>query len=194
MSSEKALKSPGYVNQESQVHYEKVVCQYANWFCHWIESSKMPVPESMLDVGCRSGASTLNFMQALPSTRVVGIDVEPEFIMEARERGAMVLEQDVQTVDEMGQRFDYVFASQVLEHVEDPAKAIRALHQCVELAMFVGVPMESEGSFRDNESHHVRFDEWGWLELFKEDWRPRNLWYDIRTNYLNFVVVKKGVM
>ncbi len=188
------IKAPTFKDDCNRQGYEKLTCQYGNWFKHWIEASKMPRPASILDVGCRSGASTLNFMQSMPGAEVIGIDIEPDFVMEACERGALVREQDVQTVDEMGMQFDYAFVSQVLEHVPDPVKAIAALGRCVRLAMFVGVPMESEDSFRINDSHLVRMeDEWAWLELFKDEWLPRNVWFDIRMSYLNFVVIKREV-
>lgn len=191
----KEIKAPTFKDDCNRQGYEKLACEYGNWFKHWIESSKMPRPTSILDVGCRSGASTLNFLQSMPGAEVIGIDIEPDFVMEACERGALVRVQDVQTVDEMGIQFDYAFVSQVLEHVPDPVKAIKALGRCVRLAMFVSVPIESEDSFRINDSHLVRMeDEWAWLELFKEEWLPMNVWFDIRMSYLNFAVIKRGIV
>lgn len=182
-----------FSSPETQMGYEDLARQYASWFLQWIATSGSSKPTSILDVGCRTGASTQVFSSMLPKANVMGVDVVPEAVDEAQANGVNALVCDVQELDKLGMTFDYAFVSQVLEHVPDLSKAIDALETVVSRGMFVGVPLESKESFDSNDKHHHWGDTWWWMEHFKEKWNLVHLFYDHRVKYLNLVIMKKKV-
>lgn len=54
---------------------------------------------------------------------VVGLDIDPEGVAHAERHGYRLTEGDCQEVD-LGRRFDVIVMSDVIEHVEDPSRAV----------------------------------------------------------------------
>jgi ubiquinone/menaquinone biosynthesis C-methylase UbiE len=89
---------------------------------------------SLLDVGCGPGTITLDLGRRVAPGRVVGVDVSPEVIAEARHDGA---EQGMDGVEFLAGDFreldrgpfDVVHAHQVLQHLSDPMDALRAMRR-----------------------------------------------------------------
>src|SRR3954471_11847734 len=87
----------------------------------------------VLDVGCGPGTITVDLAERVAPGRVVGLDVSPDPLDEAR---ALAAARDVQVTFEVGDvyalaaddgSFDVVHAHQVLQHLTDPVAALREM-------------------------------------------------------------------
>jgi ubiquinone/menaquinone biosynthesis C-methylase UbiE len=102
--------------------------------------------DSLLDVGCGPGTLTVDLARQVVPGRVVGVDVSPEVVEEAREHArrqgegldVSFLAADFRTLATGGRDgaggaggFDVVHAHQVLQHLRDPVGALRDMARLV---------------------------------------------------------------
>jgi 2-polyprenyl-3-methyl-5-hydroxy-6-metoxy-1,4-benzoquinol methylase len=106
-------------------------------------------PSSVLDVGCGEGVLTEQWARRLypsPPTRVVGVDLEdPKLAAEwaTRERPNLRFSPMVVEQLEFGDNeFDLVAATEVLEHVEQPERALAEMARVAAGWLLVSVPHE----------------------------------------------------
>jgi 2-polyprenyl-3-methyl-5-hydroxy-6-metoxy-1,4-benzoquinol methylase len=103
-------------------------------------------PASVLDVGCGEGVLTEQWAWRLGSGRVVGIDFDdPKLTAEwaARERPNLEFRPMlVETLDFADDEFELVAATEVLEHVEDPDRALAEMARVASRFLLVSVPHE----------------------------------------------------
>jgi SAM-dependent methyltransferase len=116
---------------------------FFNWrssqYCDYL--TLMPVTgfqgRTVLDYGCGPGHDLVGFAVHSPGVQLVGLDVSPTSLHQARERlklhGA---EADLRHIDEQDIRLpletasiDYIHCSGVLHHVPDPVKVLRELRR-----------------------------------------------------------------
>jgi 2-polyprenyl-3-methyl-5-hydroxy-6-metoxy-1,4-benzoquinol methylase len=104
--------------------------------------------ESILDVGCGEGFVTEAVVAAEPDARVTGVDLDADAVGAAKRRcpGAAFEVGDVLALPFADASFDLVLCCEVLEHVEDPSRALREL--CRVSAGFVLVSVPHEPWFR----------------------------------------------
>ena len=81
----------------------------------------------LLDVGCGPGTLTVDLARRVAPGRVVGVDVSPEVVEEARRLGGDAVAFEVGDFRTIEGRFDVVHAHQVLQHLTDPVGALRAM-------------------------------------------------------------------
>jgi 2-polyprenyl-3-methyl-5-hydroxy-6-metoxy-1,4-benzoquinol methylase len=107
-------------------------------------------PSSVLDVGCGEGILTAQWARRLPpppAGRIVGIDLDdPKLNAEwaAREAHAN-LEFRSMTVERLqfaDDEFDLVAATEVLEHVDEPRRAVAEMARVASRWLLVSVPHE----------------------------------------------------
>ena len=86
----------------------------------------------ILDIGCGPGTITADLAALVPQGSVIGIDLSPEVIEEARsmaaKRSMKNISFEVGDAHEIGfpdHKFDVVHAHQVLQHISDPVQALR---------------------------------------------------------------------
>ena len=103
-------------------------------------------PASVLDVGCGEGVLTEQWAWRLGSGRVVGIDLDdPKLRSEwtARERPNLEFRPMlVETLAFGEDEFELVAATEVLEHVEDPRRALAEMARVASRWLLVSVPHE----------------------------------------------------
>jgi 2-polyprenyl-3-methyl-5-hydroxy-6-metoxy-1,4-benzoquinol methylase len=107
-------------------------------------------PSSVLDVGCGEGILTTQWAQRLPPApagRIVGIDLEdPKLTAEwaAREPHANLhfRPMTVEHLQFADDEFELVAATEVLEHVEDPRRAVAEMARVASRWLLVSVPHE----------------------------------------------------
>ena len=97
---------------------------------------------SVLEVGCGEGHMTAKLARFFPGARVVGSDLSPTIVAEARGRYPGLVFEEQSIYDVGGEAFDLVVACEVLEHLEDPARALDAIARAARAHLFVSVPRE----------------------------------------------------
>jgi SAM-dependent methyltransferase len=88
----------------------------------------------VLDVGCGPGTITAGLADRVPQGHVTGIDAAREIIEQARReagdrRNLTFATGDVYALDYPDDSFDVVHAHQVLQHLNDPVRALREMRR-----------------------------------------------------------------
>ena len=103
-------------------------------------------PESVLDVGCGEGVLTHRWAQRLGDRPVVGTDLDdPKLRAEWETRRRPNLEfcaTPVQRLPFADDEFDLAAAIEVLEHVQDPERAVAEMARVARRHLLVSVPRE----------------------------------------------------
>jgi 2-polyprenyl-3-methyl-5-hydroxy-6-metoxy-1,4-benzoquinol methylase len=99
-------------------------------------------PESLLDVGCGEGVLTERWARELAPARVVGVDAADLGGAWARRPAASFAVADAQALPFADGGFDLVAAIELLEHVEDPVRALAELARVAGSHLLVSVPRE----------------------------------------------------
>jgi ubiquinone/menaquinone biosynthesis C-methylase UbiE len=103
-------------------------------------------PASILDVGCGEGVLTEQWAQRIAPGRVVGIDLEdPKLAAEwsGRQRPNLAFTpMEVERLTFADGEFDLVAATEVLEHVTDPERALAEMARVAGRHLLVSVPHE----------------------------------------------------
>ncbi|HWE34155.1 MAG TPA: class I SAM-dependent methyltransferase [Solirubrobacteraceae bacterium] len=105
-------------------------------------------PRSVLDLGCGEGVLTFQWAERLGAARVVGIDLDdPKLRAEwaTRERSNLefvAVQGDPLPLAFADGEFDLVAATEVLEHVPDPAATVAEMARVARTHLLVSVPRE----------------------------------------------------
>ena len=94
---------------------------------------KLRFGDKLLDVGCGPGSITKGFRKYVgPGGRVVGVDLEPNVLVEAKRavgEDAEILQADAYALPFAEGEFDVAHAHQVLQHVADPVGVLREMRR-----------------------------------------------------------------
>lgn len=99
----------------------------------------------VLEVGCGAGYSSFNLRQALPAgVGFIGSDVGASLLRKARLRnpGTDFVRQSVYGLALPDKSVDVLVMLEVLEHLEDPARALAEVHRVARKAVVVSTPRE----------------------------------------------------
>jgi SAM-dependent methyltransferase len=99
-------------------------------------------PRSLLDVGCGEGVLTAEWARALPSTPVLGVDVEDVVRAAARPNLRFATIAPVPPLAWADGEWDLVSAIESLEHMHDPEGAVAEMARCARRHLLVSVPRE----------------------------------------------------
>lgn len=128
-------------------------------FSQVIASCGVPAGARILDAGSGTGAN-LRLLSALGFTRVTGLDLSPEAIRHCAEKGLGRVElADVCALPFPDGSFDLVLATDIIEHVEDDALALRELRRVMKPGghLLLTVPtFQILWGLQDDVSHHKR--------------------------------------
>ncbi len=95
-----------------------------------------PPGSRVLEAGCGVGAQTVTLAENSPQAQITSIDISQASVAQARERvreaghhNVHVEQGDIFDLAYEPETFDHVFVCFVLEHLNDPAKALRRLRR-----------------------------------------------------------------
>ncbi|MEV6794355.1 methyltransferase domain-containing protein [Streptomyces sp. NPDC051320] len=125
----------------------------------------------ILDIGCGPGTITADLAELVPDGRVVGVDMAPAILEQAR---ALAAERsltntdfavaDVHALDYPDDSFCVVHAHQVLQHVGDPVQALREMRRVTKPGGIIAVRDGDYGAFTWSPAS-PGLDRW--LELYR---------------------------
>lgn len=98
--------------------------------------------ENVLDVGCGEGRGLVALNNLGFSKRnLIGIDIAPEKIKAARDRGFLVLDEDFHVLKQIPDNyFEYVYSSHTLEHAYNLELAFKSLLRVCKNTFYFIVP------------------------------------------------------
>jgi len=101
-------------------------------------------PRRVLEVGCGEGIVLASLAARLPGTRFDGLELDEMALEQARVRcpGAKLVRGDACELPFGDQSFDLVVCLEVLEHLPEPARALRELRRVARGGCLLSVPHE----------------------------------------------------
>ncbi|MCD4793730.1 MAG: class I SAM-dependent methyltransferase [Bacteroidales bacterium] len=99
----------------------------------------------ILELGCGEGLLACEIKKLFPNFNYTGLDINDEIISEAR-KTCPDTKFEVGSIYELKEyyqeKFDYVIVSEVLEHIEEPLKALTEIHKLNSDRFIFSVPNE----------------------------------------------------
>lgn len=99
---------------------------------------------SVLDVGCGEGFTIRTLKALSPNSTFVGVDTDKKALAYAQERDAPTtyVEASIFALPFPDKSFDLILCNEVLEHLDNPGKALRELRRVTKKYILVSVPHE----------------------------------------------------
>lgn len=140
---------PGYSPNATNFMANRNIDSHAAFFEPYLRS-----PMKLLDCGCGPGTITLGFAKAIAPGAVTGVDVSSSQISLARENAlkqaidnAEFLEGNIYNLPFSDHSFDGAFSHALLEHLQEPIKALQELFRVLKPGGIVGVRTPDWGGF-----------------------------------------------
>ncbi|MFH0939086.1 MAG: class I SAM-dependent methyltransferase [Planctomycetota bacterium] len=129
---------------------------FAKTFCAHVKLSEKE-KFSLLDVGCALGEAILIFAKNYPLSQLTGIDISIVAIERCRAMLGDVARFQQSSINDIAERYDVIYISNVLEHSTDyEVKARLLIHRCKRL--FIMVPYKERRDGKplrpDSAQHH----------------------------------------
>lgn len=101
-------------------------------------------PDTLLDAGCGEGFVADAFLKAMPEAKITGFDVLEESVKLAQLRNprAVFSRGDIYNISHGDKSFDLVYCFEVLEHLEEPDRALKEMARVARRAVVMSVPHE----------------------------------------------------
>ena len=120
-------------------HHASVVSQHARRRAEveaWFLLPRLESGMRLLDAGCGPGTVTAGLARAVAPGAVIGIDLSDDVLALARDHAAeqglsnlSFAAGDIYALNYDGDSFDVVYANQLLQHLTDPARALREMRR-----------------------------------------------------------------
>jgi ubiquinone/menaquinone biosynthesis C-methylase UbiE len=137
----------GYSPPTIEHHASRTVARHAAFLLPHLRPGM-----TLLDCGCGPGTITIGLAQAVAPGQVVGIDMEPRVVLAAsvlgKERGLSNVRFQVANVFELPfpeDTFDAVFAHALLNHLDQPIRALKEMGRVLKSGGVIGVRTGDEG-------------------------------------------------
>ncbi len=101
-------------------------------------------PATLLDAGCGEGFVADAFLKAMPEARITGFDVLEESVKLAQLRNprATFSTGNIYNIGHEDSSFDVIYCCEVLEHLQEPDRALREMARVARRAVVMSVPHE----------------------------------------------------
>lgn len=110
--------------------------------------------EKHLDIGCADGTFTRYYLEKFPDTEGYGLDISEEVIKQALLKSPQIhfVPGDVYALPFKSDFFDMVHSAEVLEHLEEPKKAISEVYRVLKKggAFILTVPNEQASDYEEH--------------------------------------------
>jgi SAM-dependent methyltransferase len=159
-------------------------------FLHTMLGMLAPLPiKHLLDIGCGDGYVLNVLREQLKPEKAEGVDVVPEVVRQARQAYPNVLVSiaSVYQLPYPAQSIDLVVMSEVLEHLDDPSKALKEVRRIASRYCLFSVPREPVwrivnvmrlkylGDLGNTPGHLQHFSAGTFLALLREQFHVRQL-------------------
>lgn len=122
--------------------YRWHIQQFLDALAQLVEATQ---PQTVLDVGCGEGFVAAFLKKRMPETHITGVDLSETALAYARQhfgQCATFQQADIYQLPFPDQVFDTVVCSEVLEHLDDPDRAMRELKRVARRYVVITVPLE----------------------------------------------------
>lgn len=103
-------------------------------------------PKKIVELGTGEGELIKEVLKHFPGSKVWGSDISREIVKKAtanlKGRGVKLSTQDIHKLSYREKYFDLVICCEVLEHVENPEKALREIRRITRGKVILSVPQE----------------------------------------------------
>jgi SAM-dependent methyltransferase len=99
---------------------------YANWVAAFLERRR---PQTVLEVGCGDGWVLELLRESQPSIRLAGLEPSAAACRRGNEAGLEIQQGTVEDQLHSGNRYDFIYCANVVEHVADPPRFVRGLRE-----------------------------------------------------------------
>ncbi len=101
-------------------------------------------PGRILEVGCGEGVLIEYLSGRVPAARLDGVELDPDALARGRVRcpGASLVQADAYELPFRSRSYDLVLCLEVLEHLADPARALREIRRVSGRGCLLSVPHE----------------------------------------------------
>jgi ubiquinone/menaquinone biosynthesis C-methylase UbiE len=158
---------------------------------------KIRTEDRVLEVGCGAG----NIMERSRSGQIFGVDISETILIKAKlklKESAYLFRGDAQNLPCKNQVFTHVICSEVLEHLLDPAMALREMKRVVMERGIVVISIPNEACINRIKRLLIRLRLFHWLinrngdyqtmpERMEDEWHlhayPMRKWVDLFENY-----------
>jgi SAM-dependent methyltransferase len=132
------MTEPRYVHGYSATEAERLKDQ-ADTLSHLLHhDTRFPAGSKVLECGCGTGSQTVFLASQNPESQIVSVDISAESLERARERIAAAgytnvrfQQADMFELPFADAQFDHIFLCFVLEHVPQPAAALRSVQRAL---------------------------------------------------------------
>ena len=136
-------------NRYTHGHHSSVVDQHRQRTAE--EAAAFLLPKlhremKLLDFGCGPGSITVGFSKYVPNGEIIGIDIAPEILDQAKELAAESNISNVKfengniySLDYPDNSFDVAYGHQILQHLQNPVEALKEIKRVVKPGGIVAV-------------------------------------------------------
>lgn len=154
----------------------------------WREINSYIVGESVLDIGCASGISMGLIKLFNPSMEVVGFEGDNSGKEAWKARNLKVVSGDIYHLPFKNDEFDTIYTSHVLEHLEDPGRAVDETVRVAKKRIIHIVPDGNVDEKNFGSPHLHNFNRVSFEKLFEDRGLKRVVYKPLLDNHINSLI------
>jgi len=176
---------------KTEYNLEQIINNERGWLFYdtalkgWKEMYSYVVGESVLDIGCASGISMGLIKLFNPSLKVIGLEGNDSGKKAWEARNLEVVSGDIYSLPFEDNQFDTIYTSHVLEHLEEPGKAIDETIRVAKKRIIHIVPDGNVDDKNFGSPHLHNFNRISFEKLFKDRGLKRVAYKPLLDDHIN---------